>query len=70
MTQCDQILDHLKTFGSITPLEALSEYGCMRLASRITDLRKDGYPIRREMKTSKNRFGKPVRFAIYYLEGE
>ena len=67
-TQCQQILEYMKRFGSITQLEALRDIGCMRLASRISDLRGQGYPIGRRMKTSKNRYGKDVSFAEYYLE--
>ena len=40
----------------------------MRLASRISDLRYQGYAIGRRMKTSKNRYGDDVHFAEYYLE--
>ena len=67
-TQCQQILDYLRQFGSITQLEALRDIGCMRLASRISDLRYQGYAIGRRMKTSKNRYGDSVSFAEYYLE--
>ena len=66
-TQCQQILDYMRTFGSITQLDALRDIGCMRLASRISDLRYQGYAIGRRMKTSKNRYGKDVSFAEYYL---
>lgn len=44
-TQCNRILAHLKKGLSITSLEALNLYGCMRLASRISDLRKRGENI-------------------------
>ena len=67
-TQCDKVLAYMKQFGSITQLEALSDLGCMRLASRISDLRQQGYPIGRRMKTSKNRYGEEVHFAEYYLK--
>lgn len=67
-TQCDKVLEYMKTFGSITQLEALHDIGCMRLASRISDLRQQGYPIGRRIKTSKNRYGDSVSFAEYYLE--
>jgi hypothetical protein len=40
LTQCDKILRHIEDYGSITPMEALGHYGIMRLASRITDLKK------------------------------
>lgn len=44
-TQAERILDYIREFGSITQIEALRDLGCMRLASRISDLRKQGYPI-------------------------
>lgn len=66
-TQCQQVLEYMRKFGSITQLEALRDIGCMRLASRISDLRGQGYPIGRRMKTSKNRYGDDVYFAEYYL---
>ena len=67
LTQCDRILRHMKDYGSIDPMVAIQEYGCMRLASRISDLRAQGYPIGRRIKTSKNRYGDTVSFAEYYL---
>jgi hypothetical protein len=66
-TQCDKVLAYMKQFGSITQLEALADIGCMRLASRISDLRQQGYPIGRRIKTGKNRYGDSVSFAEYYL---
>lgn len=66
-TQCDKVLEYMRRFGSITQLEALSDIGCMRLASRISDLRQQGYAIGRRIKTSKNRYGDSVSFAEYYL---
>lgn len=44
-TQCKQIAAHLKGGNTITALEALSLFGCFRLASRIHDLRVAGYDI-------------------------
>lgn len=70
MTQNEKILRHLRKYGSITPLEALEEYGIMRLASRISDLKKEGAPITREIATSRNRFGESVRYAVYRLNKE
>lgn len=48
-TQTAQILAHLKTGRSITPIEALDQYGCFRLGARIYDLKQKGHPIYREM---------------------
>lgn len=44
-TQNDRILDYIHEFGSITQMEALRDLGIMRLASRISDLKRLGYPI-------------------------
>lgn len=52
MTQCEMILNHLKKNpNGITPYEALRNFGCLRLASRISDLRKEGYDIISERET-------------------
>lgn len=67
MTQCEKILQYIENEGSITPLDAMREFGCMRLASRITDLKRRGYPITRQMETAKNRAGEPVRYARYRM---
>lgn len=70
MTQTEKILNHLQEFGTITAGEALTEYGIMRLASRISDLKKSGVPVRKRMVKSKNRFGESVSFAEYSLMTE
>lgn len=69
MTQNEMIINHLREYGSITQLEALKEYGCMRLASRISDLRKTGIKIIRLTETSRNRYGQKIRYARYIMEG-
>lgn len=45
-TQCEMTLEYIDRYGSITPLEALQAYGCLRLGARICDLRKAGYQIK------------------------
>lgn len=51
---------------SITAIEALNQFGCFRLASRISDLRQqDGLPICKEMVDNGEK-----RFAKYYLPQE
>lgn len=62
------IREHLLNGGSITALEALRDFGCYRLASRISDLRSEGIAISKTMEDSISKVtGKPVRFARYYL---
>ena len=67
MTQCELVLRHLSTYKSITAYDAMRDYGIMRLASRISDLRNRGVEIRRVMESSKNRFGEPTCYARYIL---
>jgi hypothetical protein len=45
-SQAGQILRHLQSVGPLTSLDALHLFGCARLASRISDLKNKGYPIR------------------------
>lgn len=44
-SQKSQILAYLLTGKSLTQMEALHMFGCFRLASRINDLRNDGWGI-------------------------
>jgi hypothetical protein len=68
MNQTEKILQHLQQYGSITPLDAMREYGIMRLASRICDIKRAGYSVKKETETAKNRNGEPVRYARYSIE--
>ena len=67
-TQNQQILKHLQTHKrGITALQALEKFGCMRLASRISDLRRMGYEISSEMIAVRNRDGDVHYVANYKL---
>lgn len=68
MTQSERIIRHLRDYGSISSMEAVQEYGIMRLASRISDLKKTGIPIRREMIVGKNRYGESTSYARYFVD--
>lgn len=68
LTQCDRILRHFKDYGSITSLEAMQEYGIMRLASRISDLKRLGYVISVATENGKNRYGEKTSYARYSLK--
>ena len=62
MSQLNKIRNRLLSGGAITPLDAVFEYGCLRLAARIADLRNEGMNI----KTSIVHKG-DKRFARYSL---
>ena len=67
LNQCERILKYIEEQGSISQLEALEHFGCMRLASRMSDLKKMGYNVTRRMEKKKNRYGEPISYARYYL---
>lgn len=68
MKQRDRIMRHLKDYGSITGKEAVNEYGIMHLASRISEMKKDGIPISSVIETSKNRYGELSSYKRYSLD--
>ena len=68
-TQCEKIVEYMQKHGSITQIQAFVDIGCFRLASRISDLKKQGYAIRSEMVKVKNRYDEDVQVAKYSFVG-
>jgi hypothetical protein len=60
----------MRCFGSISTLEAFNDLGVARLASRIHDLKGQGYNIISETKSQKNRYGEKTYFKVYKLAEE
>lgn len=50
-SQNSRILKHLMKGYKLTPIGALSLFGVFRLASRICDIKKEGFPITTTMVT-------------------
>lgn len=48
-TQAGAILAALRSGRKLTALGALDDFGCFRLASRISELKKEGHDIKVEM---------------------
>jgi hypothetical protein len=67
MTQADRILAYLRDHGSITPLEAMRDLGCYRLAARIYDLRAAGHEIHDEPHRVTTRWGTTTTVSRYSL---
>lgn len=63
-TQCAMIREYLENGGSLTSLDALRLFGCMRLASRICDLRDKGMNIGKNTIVLPNK----KRVCEYYLK--
>lgn len=69
-TQAKRILDYIERFGSITQYEAMQDLGVMRLASRISELRKSGHAITCEWTEVQNRLGEPCKVKKYSVKKE
>lgn len=69
-TQCEKILKYLHDFGKITTFEAFTELGIARLASRIFDLKEQGYVFKKTRVETKNRWGEKTHYDEYRLVGE
>lgn len=67
-TQCNRIDEYIREFGSITQLEALRDLGVMRLASRISEMRKNGIEVKDKWKDVKNRYGEKCQVKEYFYE--
>lgn len=68
-TKTSMVLDHLRRYGSITPIEAIRHYGALRLAAIIGELRHEyGVAIRTEMLSAISSITqRPVQYANYIL---
>ena len=66
ITQCDKIVAYMTEHGSITARQAY-HMGIMRLASRISDLKREGHKITSETIKVKNRDGSSSYVSKYSL---
>lgn len=67
MNQREQIYDYIVVFGSITPMDAFTDLGITKLATRVSEMREAGTDIIGEWESTKNRYGKTVRYMRYRL---
>ena len=70
MKQSELIMDYLKRYGSISPMEAFVALGITKLATRISEMSKDGVLFDRTMETNVNQFGRKVSYMRYRLRKE
>lgn len=70
ITQRERIIKYIRDYGSITSFEAYKDLGITQLATRIKELKEEGYNFRTEWKSDKNRYGEPISYKRYYLVDE
>lgn len=68
--QQQRIVDYMVEFGSISPYEAFRDLGITKLATRCSELIADGYIIKKERVSGKNRFGEKIHYTRYSLPDE
>lgn len=56
MTQGERIIEYINKFGSITPLDAFRDLGITKLATRVSELKREGFKFEQEYEANKNRF--------------
>lgn len=66
-THEEQILWHLQRYGSITDAKARNYYHTNRCSEYIRRLREKGHNIVTEWETSKDAFGRKVKYGVYVL---
>ena len=54
----------------ITGRQIEDDLGIMNYKGRVADVRKLGYPVKRDWREVKNRYGKTSRIAVYSLPEE
>lgn len=69
-SKTQDVLNHLKVYGSISQREAVEYYNLYRLSSVIYSLRQRGYEITSELAPFTSKHGIKSNFAIYHLVGE
>lgn len=65
MNQRQMILKYIDDFGSITPMDAFVDLGITKLATRVSELIRDGEVIVKHREKSKNRYGAKVHYMRY-----
>lgn len=68
--QRQKVIDYINKYGSITSYQAYLDLGITQLATRISELKEQGYSFTDEWITKKNRDGEPVSFKKYMLAKE
>jgi hypothetical protein len=67
MKQEERLIDYLSTNESITSIQALNELGIFRLASRVSNLKKQGHKITSRMVPVTNRYGEKCHVSEYSM---
>ena len=66
-TQKDKVLRYIREFGKITSWDAYSQLGVTQLATRIFELKRDGYVFTKKRVNTLNRLQEKTHYDEYML---
>jgi hypothetical protein len=67
-TNKTRVIKYIKTYGSITPIQAINDLGNTRLSATIFELKELGWNFETELIKVQNRFGRTTNVAKYSLK--
>lgn len=69
-TQKSAVLAYMLAGNRINSMKAFKLFGATRLSAIIFVLKDEDFPICKEMKTEKNRYGEKTTFAEYWISDD
>lgn len=66
-TQREKVLNYIRQFGFITSWQAYAELGVTQLASRVYELKEQGYMFKKTRVNTTNRLGEKTHYDEYRL---
>ena len=64
-TQRERIAEYIDRYGSITPMDAYFHLGITKLATRVSEMRRDGIEFKIVIEKGINQVGRPMHYARY-----
>ena len=68
--QQTRIYEYILRFGSITPMEAFADLGITKLATRVSEMKRQGIQFDQQLQTRGNRFGEKGSYMEYKLKSD
>ena len=69
MNQHERIRKYLDDFGSISPFEAFRDLGITKLATRMSEMIRNGEKVTKRIETGVNRYGDKTHYVRYVKAG-
>lgn len=63
-----KVVNYINLYGSITPLDAFRDLGITKLATIVSQLKRESFVFYQNYESSHNRFGEPCHYMRYWLD--